>query len=303
MRLSGEIARNLTLNSVLRMSESEVEDTFHAIRWPESGGSPTCDRCGSGKYYAYSRGGEYRCSDCYRSFTVTSGTIFRFRKMCLRSYLLAIAFFGNTNGTALQYAKETGTEYRTAWALARKIRDHVTPPTSPVETQPGRKRKIIYLDCPACGKHFLDVKGSKSSDLRRGKIKNAFCSHHCAMNYGCRQRKNDTCKRCFKTRTELAKFRTPGFEASGVSFTRGYCPTCWRLLYTYHQDEELVKSHELTQQLRKEAIHDKRKKHGRSAEDAAGGNRGRQKGKGRSSASPGDQCSFFPDSTIGPTRL
>lgn len=309
MDLKGSVAKSLTVSEVLGMSEERVVDTFDAIRWPESNGSPLCPRCGSGHYYTLTHHSRFRCIACDHQYTETSGTIFNARKLCLRSYLLAIAFFANTSTNALQFSQLTGLEYRTAWLLGKKVgkllpmEDRLRPPVFNGPKR-GRKHKVYYLKCEECRIWFIDAKGGRSSDLRRGKIKHTFCSHHCAMNFGSRKRKADTCKRCCKTRKELARFQAPGFEATGVSFTRGYCPKCWGLLYAYHQDEELVKTHELTQQLRKEARDDfKRKKHRRPAEDAAGSNRRGPQGQSRSPTGTGNQRTQLADFTICPTRL
>ena len=39
-------AKTLTLASVFRMTDSEAETTFKAIRWPDTNGEPVCPECG-----------------------------------------------------------------------------------------------------------------------------------------------------------------------------------------------------------------------------------------------------------------
>jgi hypothetical protein len=41
-------ARTLSLAQVLRLSETEAETLFAAIRWPETKGRPVCPRCDCG---------------------------------------------------------------------------------------------------------------------------------------------------------------------------------------------------------------------------------------------------------------
>ena len=135
-----------------------------------------------------------------------------------------------------------------------------------------RKRKIHFLVCAYCNKQFLDKSGEKTSDLKHGRITRAFCTHRCAMNLRARERHNDKCKRCERTRKDLAAWRTEGsaYQATGVCFTKGYCPHCYSLLRQYAANELLVKTHELTQQLRKESNNElNRKEHRRPSQIAS----------------------------------
>lgn len=139
---------------------------------------------------------------------------------------------------------------------------HPDPVSDVPRTPTGRAKKLQYLDCGYCGAKFLDKGGEKTSDIKRGHIKRAFCTHRCAMNYRSTQRHNDRCKRCDKTRKELSIWllEDSPYQATGVSFTHGYCPKCWGLLYQYRQDEQLVQVHELNQVLKKESRKDVRRK-------------------------------------------
>jgi hypothetical protein len=90
-------AKTLTLASVVRMSDSEVEQTFIRLRWANNNGEPYCPKCGYVICYASRRKGcvRYQCKACQKDFSLTSGTLFASRKMPLRSYLMAIAIFVN----------------------------------------------------------------------------------------------------------------------------------------------------------------------------------------------------------------
>ena len=91
-------AKTLSLASVARMSDEEVEAVFCKIRWASNNGDPFCPRCGCTIVYDCRRSNgtaRWRCKACRHSFSITSGTLFHSRKMPLRAYLLAIAIFCN----------------------------------------------------------------------------------------------------------------------------------------------------------------------------------------------------------------
>lgn len=121
-------AKTLSLASVLRMSDEEAEATFTAIRWAHTNGKPVCAHCECPTVWDCRRANgtaRWRCKACRKSFSVTSGTIFAFRKMSLRNYLAAIAIFINEvkGKSALALSRDLGTNYKTAYVLAHKIRE------------------------------------------------------------------------------------------------------------------------------------------------------------------------------------
>ena len=75
-----------------------VENVFLRLRWPDTDGKPVCPDCGCPTCYTCRRvGGQprWRCMACRRDFSLTSGTLFAWHKLPLRSYLLAVAVFCN----------------------------------------------------------------------------------------------------------------------------------------------------------------------------------------------------------------
>jgi transposase-like protein len=120
-------AKTLTLGSVVRMSDSEVERTFIRLRWADNNHEPYCPKCGCTTVYSSRRNGSLRwqCKACQKDFSLTSGTLFASRKMPLRSYLLAIAIFVNEvkGKSMLAMSRDLGTAYKTAFVLAHKIRE------------------------------------------------------------------------------------------------------------------------------------------------------------------------------------
>lgn len=129
--LLSSAAKSLSLATVARMSEGEAWDAFRAIRWSDTGGEPTCPRCGCLDSYSYRTRRVYRCKGCSHQYTVTSGTIFASRKLSIRDYLLAIAIFvnGAKGHSALQLSRDLGCNYKTAYVLAMKLREAVAAET------------------------------------------------------------------------------------------------------------------------------------------------------------------------------
>src|SRR6201987_821699 len=121
-------ARTLSLASVMRMSDEEVERVFIGLRWADNKGEPYCPHCGCPTVYACRRPGRaprWRCKACQKDFSVTSGTLFAFHKMPLRSYLLAIAIFCNEvkGKSMLAMSRDLGVQYKTSFVLAHKMRE------------------------------------------------------------------------------------------------------------------------------------------------------------------------------------
>src|SRR5258708_1646430 len=86
-------AKTLTLASIMRMSDEEIERVFIRLRWASNDRKAYCPRCGCTTVYGSRRKGALRwqCKACFKDFSLTSGTLFASRKMPLRAYLLAVA--------------------------------------------------------------------------------------------------------------------------------------------------------------------------------------------------------------------
>jgi transposase-like protein len=121
-------ARTLTLASVARMSDEEAERVFIRLRWSDNNGDAYCPHCGCPTVYMARRPNgapRWRCKACRKDFSVTSGTLFAFHKMPLRAYLMAVAIFMNEvkGKSMLALSRDLGTQYKTAFVLAHKIRE------------------------------------------------------------------------------------------------------------------------------------------------------------------------------------
>jgi len=121
-------ARTLSLSAALRMTDQEAESTFKAIRWHATDGKPVCPYCECPTVYEARRpngASRYRCKACRKDFSVTNGTLFAFHKLPVRVYLGAIAVFCNEvkGKSALALSRDFGTQYKTAFVLAHKLRE------------------------------------------------------------------------------------------------------------------------------------------------------------------------------------
>jgi transposase-like protein len=65
------------------------------------------------------------CKACRSDFSITSGTLFAWHKLPLRTYLLAIAAFCNEvrGKSMLALSRELDVQYKTAFVLAHKLRE------------------------------------------------------------------------------------------------------------------------------------------------------------------------------------
>ena len=121
-------ARTLSLASVARMSDEEAEKVFIRLRWSDSNGEAYCPHCGCTIVYSCRRPNgarRWRRKACRKDFSVTSGTLFAFHKMPLRSYLRAVAIFCNEvkGKSMLAMSRDLGVQYKTSFVLAHKMRE------------------------------------------------------------------------------------------------------------------------------------------------------------------------------------
>jgi transposase-like protein len=142
-------ARTLTLASVARMSDEEAERVFIRLRWSDNSGDAYCPHCGCTIVYMARRPNgapRWRCKACRKDFSVTSGTLFAFHKMPLRSYLMAVAIFMNEvkGKSMLALSRDLGTQYKTAFVLAHKIREALASEVR--QTAIGGEGKRVEVD-------------------------------------------------------------------------------------------------------------------------------------------------------------
>ena len=126
--LQSKAARSLSLAQVFRMTEMEAETAFRKIRWQDTQGEPVCPHCGGLDAYSARRPSgllRFRCKQCGKDFTITSGTLFAAHKAPIRAYLAAIAVFMNEvkGKNALALSRDLGMSHKACWVLLHKVRE------------------------------------------------------------------------------------------------------------------------------------------------------------------------------------
>ena len=96
---------------------------FKSIRFAENDGAPYCPHCGIDAVYEYRSRRLFKCQDCEKQFSVTSGTVFRSRKMSYADIMLAVVLFVNgVNGNAaLRMSRDLRCSYKTAFVICKKL--------------------------------------------------------------------------------------------------------------------------------------------------------------------------------------
>jgi len=121
-------ARSLSIATVLQMSDTKAEQTFAGIRWPATDGKAVCPHCACPTCYEARRPSgqlRFRCKACRKDFSLTSGTLFAFHKLPLRTYLAATVIFCNEvkGKSALALSRDLSVQYKTAFVLSHKLRE------------------------------------------------------------------------------------------------------------------------------------------------------------------------------------
>jgi len=149
-------ARSLSAAKIMRMSDRGVENVFRRLRWPDTDGRPVCPGCGCTICYACPRSAahpRWRCKACQGDFSITSGTLFAWHKLPLRTYLLAVAAFCNEvkGKSMLAFARELDVQYKTAFVLAHKLREAMA--SSMKALRLGGEGRVAEIDGAYFGGH------------------------------------------------------------------------------------------------------------------------------------------------------
>lgn len=118
-------SRQLSVCSVLQMTEADAWLTFVKLRWG-SLDEQICPQCGVCRKHAFIRTRkQWACKDCGHRFSVTSGTVFANHKLGFRVILAAVALFVHAakGMSALQLSRSLDVQYKTAYVLFHKLRE------------------------------------------------------------------------------------------------------------------------------------------------------------------------------------
>ncbi len=118
-------ARTLSLKAIYSAGEDAAYETFCKLRWPETGGEAVCPDCGCCEAYRITTRRRFKCKACHFQFSVTSRTIFASHKLRFVDLLAAICLFvnGSKGRSAVQFSREMGVQYKTAWVMSHKLRE------------------------------------------------------------------------------------------------------------------------------------------------------------------------------------
>lgn len=160
-------AKSLTLAQVFRMTDAEAEALFKDIRWAVTNGQPVCSHCGSMTVYDCRRPSgapRFRCKDCGKDFSITSGTLFASYKRPFRDYLAAIAVFCNEvkGKSMLALSRDLGMAYKSAFVLCHKLREAMAEEMK--GRQIGDDRPVAEVDGAAFGGYV------KPANLREDRV-------------------------------------------------------------------------------------------------------------------------------------
>jgi hypothetical protein len=103
-------ARTLSLRAIFAGGEEAAYKTFCGLSWPETNGDPVCPHCGSLDAYSITTRRRFKCADCGKQYSVTSGTIFHSRKKSFTDLLAAACIIVNSAKglSALQLSPRSG---------------------------------------------------------------------------------------------------------------------------------------------------------------------------------------------------
>jgi len=199
-------ARSLSLAKVLRMTERAAEAVFAAIRWAETEGRPVCPRCGCPTCYDCRRpdaAPRWRCKACRADFSLTSGTLFAFRKLPIRTYLAAIVIFLNEvkGKSALALSRDLDVQYKTAFVLAHKVREAMASEMKGAGI--GGAGRVVEIDGCHVGGH-IRPENEKKDRLDRRLAGNRTGSRRVVV--ALRERGGRTLTMAFKTEAASTDF-------------------------------------------------------------------------------------------------
>jgi transposase-like protein len=163
-------ARTLSLVQAMRMTDAEAETEFRKVRWSETDGQPFCPHCGSLAVFECRRPNgspRWRCKDCDKDFTITSGTLFAAHKLPLRVYLAAVAVFCNEvkGKSMLAMSRDLGVQYKVAFCLCHKMREAMASDVS--RQSIGGEGKVAEIDGGYFGGHVRPANFRKARKDRR----------------------------------------------------------------------------------------------------------------------------------------
>ena len=110
--------------------EDKAREHLEGLRWPDG---PFCPHCGSTNVHRLEgkshRPGLFQCNDCAQAFTVTVGSVMERSHIPLRKWVLAFYLMNASKKgvSAHQLHRMLGITYKSAWFMAHRVREAMTP--------------------------------------------------------------------------------------------------------------------------------------------------------------------------------
>lgn len=123
-----------TFIEVMGWSEDQCYEYIESRRWPNG---VACIHCGAFDPYRITRKSKtknlvsklYKCRECRKQFSLTTGTVFERSHVSLRLWLAAIAeVVSDKKGIAAhELHRKLNVDYRTAWHMLHRLREAMRP--------------------------------------------------------------------------------------------------------------------------------------------------------------------------------
>jgi len=134
------------LTNPIFTNEAAAVAHMEADRWPNGVTCPLCGCDNVHKMGGKTQAGMFVCYDCNGKFTVRTGTVFERSHIPLHKWLLATYLMGSSKKgiSAHQLHRMLGITYKSAWFMAMRIREAMTPAKG--EGPLGGPGKVVEAD-------------------------------------------------------------------------------------------------------------------------------------------------------------
>jgi transposase-like protein len=117
------------LTNPIFTDEAAAIEHMERGRWPNGAFCPHCGSLSVTKMGGKTQAGMFQCNDCRDKFTIRTGTVFERSHIPLHKWLLAMHLMSASKKgvSAHQLHRLLGITYKSAWFMAHRIREAMTP--------------------------------------------------------------------------------------------------------------------------------------------------------------------------------
>ena len=139
------------LTNPIFTNEAKAIEHMEASRWGADLSALSCPLCGSAKCKkmgGQTQAGMFLCSDCRGKFTVRAGSVFERSHIPLHKWLLATHLMASSKKgiSAHQLHRMLGITYKSAWFMAHRIREAMSPSKKEKNARLGGNGKTVEAD-------------------------------------------------------------------------------------------------------------------------------------------------------------